>query len=96
MIAGLSAPVMGYLYSREKIGNKALLVWNVIGLVLVLLITFNAILLAELPFQQFAFEQPKRGVTYFPFVLLPAVVVPIVIYTHLTDILKLIKLNAQP
>ena len=42
------------------------------------------------PFQKFGFEQPNKAITYFPFILLPALIVPLVIWTHLSDILKLI------
>ena len=75
----------------QKASKKTLLVWNIIGLILVLFILFNGILSSELPFQQFGFEQPNRGINYFPFILLPATIVPIVIWTHLSDIIKLKK-----
>ncbi|WP_257667935.1 hypothetical protein [Parapedobacter tibetensis] len=88
---GITAPIIGYLFMANKISKKGLLVWNVIGLILVLYILTNGILSAELPFQQFGFEQPNRGINYFPFVLLPAMIVPIVIWTHLSDIIKLNK-----
>ena len=86
---GISALFMGAFYRKTKL--KARLLWNVTGLLFVLFILVNAILSAELPFQQFAFDQPNRAVIYFPFVLLPATIVPIVIWTHLTDILLLYR-----
>ncbi len=89
IIAGLTAPIIGILMIKNKISKKAQLIWNVAGLTLILFILINATLSAELPFQMFGFEQPNRAVFYFPFVLLPSVVVPIVIYTHITDIIKL-------
>ncbi len=96
IIMGVTAPVIGYLFLKKKIGSKGLLVWNIIGLILILFILLNGILSAEFPFQQFGFEQPNRGILYFPYVLLPALIVPIVIWTHLSDIIilrKKIKLN---
>lgn len=89
IIAGLTAPIFGVLFLMKKISNKTLLIWNVFGLFLILFIFLNALLSAELPFQQFGFEQPNRALSYFPFILLAATVVPIVIYTHITDIIKL-------
>lgn len=91
IVMGISAPIIGYLFIQQKISKKILLAWNVVGLILVLVILFVGILSSELPFQQFGFEQPNRGINYFPFVLLPATIVPIVIWTHLSDIIKLRK-----
>ena len=91
IIAGVTAPVIGILFWKNKISKKILLFWNFAALSLVLFILFNAILSAELPFQQFGFNQPNRAILFFPFVLLPATIVPIVIHTHILDIIKLIK-----
>lgn len=91
IIAGLTAPVMGLLVLRKRAGNSLLLAWNFLSLGLVCFILLNGILSSELPFQQFGFEQPNRAVLYFPFVLLPTVIVPIVIYTHVTDIILLLR-----
>ncbi len=91
ILAGITAPIIGLLYIKNKLSKKLLLLWNVIGLIMVSFILINGLLSAPLPFQQFGFEQPNIAVIYFPFILLPAVVVPIVIWTHLTDILKLSK-----
>ena len=91
ILMGITAPIIGWLFMKQKLSRKALLAWNIIGLTLVLFILFNGILSAELPFQQFGFEQPNRGINYFPFVLLPATIVPIVIWIHLSDIIKLSK-----
>ncbi|QWX85083.1 hypothetical protein H0I23_05455 [Cellulophaga sp. HaHaR_3_176] len=89
ILAGLTAPIVAFLFIKRIISKKALLIWNVIGLCLVLFILINGILSSELPFQQFGFEQPNRAITYFPYILLPATIVPLVIYTHITDIIKL-------
>lgn len=91
IIIGASTPIIGFLFLKNMISKKGLLIWNVIGLLFVTFILFNGLLSAELPFQQFGFEQPNKAVMYFPFVLLPAVIVPIVIWTHLSDIIKLLK-----
>ncbi|MHC2992485.1 hypothetical protein OB13_13155 [Pontibacter sp. HJ8] len=89
--AGLTAPVIGLLILTKKANNTLLIAWNGIALCLVSFIMLNGILSAELPFQQFGFEQPNRAILYFPFILLPAVIVPIVIYTHLTDLILLVQ-----
>ena len=89
ILAGLTAPVIGLLILTKKVGNSLLMIWTLVGLCLVTFILINGILSSELPFQQFGFEQPNKAINYFPFILLPAVIVPIVIYTHITDLLLL-------
>ncbi len=91
MLAGLTAPVVGALVLLNRVSNSLLICWNVICLCLVIFIMVNGILSSELPFQQFGFEQPNKAINFFPFVLLPAVVVPVVIYTHLTDLILLLQ-----
>ncbi|MCB0635947.1 MAG: hypothetical protein KDC54_04995 [Lewinella sp.] len=94
ILIGLSAPVVAWLASRRRITPPMLLAWNWFGLILVSFIVINGILSAELPFQQFAFDQPNRAVTFFPYILLPAMIVPIVIYSHISDII-LIRRNMR-
>ena len=89
ILVGLTAPIIGFMFYRNKISIKGLILWNFVGLILVSFVLINGLLSAELPFQQFGFEQPNKAVSFFPFILLPATVVPIVIYTHITDIIKL-------
>lgn len=89
IIMGITAPIIGYLHYKQQLSTKLLIVWNVVGLLLVSFILFNGVLSAELPIQQFAFDQPNVALKYFPFVLLPALIVPLVMYTHLTDIILL-------
>ena len=89
ILIGISAPIIGILFLKDLIGKRILLIWNLIGLILVLFVFMNGIFSSELPFQQFGFDQPNRAIIYFPFILLPATVVPIVIWTHLSDIIKL-------
>ncbi|NAY92302.1 hypothetical protein GTQ34_10260 [Muricauda sp. JGD-17] len=91
IISGLSAPIIFYLVFVQKwIGRNALLLWNFICLGLLLNILTIAVLSAQTPFQQLAFEQPNIGVAYFPFVWLPTLVVPLVLVSHLASIRQLL------
>lgn len=92
ILAGISAPIVYYfVFVKHNMGKKMLLVWNIICLGLLLNIVINAILSVPLPFQQFAFEQPNIAIFYFPFNLLPSVVVPLVLFAHLVAIRKLLE-----
>lgn len=91
IIAGITAPVIAWLAFRGGRINRPLLIgWNIMAFALLLNIVINAILSAETPFQQFAFDQPNRGILYFPFIWLPSVVVPIVFFSHLASLWQLL------
>ena len=91
VLSGLTAPIIAFLVLKGKIGRKALIAWNVVCVILVVTVLVHGLFSAEFAFQRLAFEQPNRAVMYFPFILLPGVVVPLVIYSHLHDIIVLVK-----
>ncbi len=94
ILSGLSAPFIAYFgYKKGKIGRKGLLLWNIVCLVLVLQVVITGILSAPTVFQQFSLDQPNAGILYFPFVWLPTVVVPIVVFGHIVAIRR--HLNTQ-
>ncbi|RYU81537.1 hypothetical protein [Hymenobacter persicinus] len=92
ILSGLSAPVVYYLaFRRRQLGVAGLLVWNCLGLALLLNVVLHAVLAVPSPVQQLAFEQPNVAVLHFPFQWLPSVVVPLVLLAHLAAIRQLIK-----
>ena len=92
ILAGITASLVAYFgYTTHKIGKSFLLFWNAICLVLLFNIVANAALSTPSDFQMFAFDQPNIGVLYFPFVLLPAFIVPVVLLSHLVCIRQLLK-----
>jgi hypothetical protein len=92
IISGITAPPVYYLFFvAKKLNPRILLAWNFLCLALLLNVVITAILSAPTPFQQLAFDQPNIGIGYFPFVLLPAVLVPIVLLSHLASIRQLIR-----
>lgn len=96
IVSGLSAPVIYYAaFVRNWIGKKGLLIWNFVCLGLLVNILCIAVLSAPTPLQMLAFDQPNIGVTFFPFVWLPAVIVPIVLYSHLVSIRQLLRLGKK-
>ena len=92
IVSGITAPVIYYLvFTIRKSGYTALLVWNLACLGLLINIMAIAILSSRTPFQKLAFDQPNIGVTYFPYIWLPGVVVPIVLISHLAAIRQLMR-----
>lgn len=91
ILSGISAIVVYYLvFVRQNAGSKLLLFWNIACILLLINIVGIAILSAKTPFQQLAFDQPNIGVTYFPFVILPAIIVPVVLVSHIAAIRQLL------
>lgn len=92
ILAGITAPFISWFYTKRKISNRILLYWNIISLLLVLFVLVNGILSARLPIQILALDNPTIGLEYAPFVLLPSLIVPVVVYTHIIDIIKLLHI----
>jgi len=87
ILSGISAPVIYYLvFVKMKLNRSALLIWNFVCLALLLNIVFNAILSVPGAFQRFAFDQPNVAILAFPFIFLPSVLVPLVLFSHLASI----------
>jgi hypothetical protein len=92
ILSGLTAPFVAWLGFRHGKINKPLLIgWNLAALGLLFNIVTTAILSLQTPFQQFAFDQPNRGVLYFPFIWLPSIIVPIVFVSHVLSLWQLLK-----
>jgi hypothetical protein len=91
ILSGLTAPLIYYFgFVVKRVGRRFLLVWNFVCLALLVNILTIAILSVQTPFQKLAFDQPNIGLAYFPFVWLPAVVVPLVLFSHLASIRQLL------
>jgi hypothetical protein len=91
IFSGLSAMLVYFLMlNKDKATKKMLIIWNVVCLILLLVIVAIAILSAQTPFQQLAFEQPNIGVLYFPFNWLPSFIVPVVLFGHMAALRKLL------
>jgi hypothetical protein len=84
LIIGVSAFLILLLnwVFKIKIDGKIMLIWNVIGIFFLLNIVILAIFSAPLPFQLLSFDQPNIAVLRFPYILLPAIIVPIVFLSH--------------
>lgn len=97
ILSGITAPIIYWLAFRNgKINRPLLIGWNIFALLLLINIVVNAVLSFQTPFQQFAFDQPNRGILYFPFIWLPSIVVPIVLFSHLAALWQLFKSNPKP
>ena len=89
ILVGLSAPFIWWAFSSRTIGRRGLLIWNSVCLLSVLNAFVRAMLSAPFQFQRFAFDQPTIAIFSFPFILLPAFIVPVAIFCHLVVFRKL-------
>lgn len=91
ILSGITAPIVYLLAFRKGFTNRTvLIVWNVIALGLLGNIVTLAVLSFQGPMQRLAFEQPNVGVTFLPFIWLPAIIVPIVLFSHLASLWQLV------
>ena len=91
ILSGITAPIVYFLAFRGGRVNRTLLIaWNIAALALLTNIVTIAVLAFPSPFQTIGLSQPNIGVTYFPFVWLPAVIVPIVLFCHVASLYKLL------
>lgn len=73
-----------YIWSQKKpVPQWIYQIFNVIGLILLLNIMLTGIFSVPGPMQQMNFDTPNRAVLEYPFILLPALIVPMVLFSHL-------------
>ena len=96
ILAGLTVPFVWWAFNTGKIGRRGLFIWNALGLLSVLNALGRAMLSAPFRFQRFAFDQPTVAILHFPFVLLPAFIVPAVLLCHFAVFRKLTSPMSLP
>lgn len=90
IVSGVLAVVMYFAaFRRDRVDRKLLIAFNILGVILLANIVSIAVMSLPSPFQQMSFDQPNRAVLYFPYVWLPTIVVPIVLFSHLASLWKL-------
>jgi hypothetical protein len=93
ILAGITGPVAGFLFYKNKIGPFAVKVWNICGLVLLINIIIVAILSTPVPFRLFMNEPANTIVTTFPIVWLPAFLVPLAYGLHIISWIQMSQLE---
>ena len=92
ILSGITAPFAALFLVGQKRKNKiGAIIWNFLALGLLINIVSRAILATPYFFNPELFEQPNMAVFYFPFIWLPAFIVPIVFFAHAISLYKLFK-----
>lgn len=96
IFSGITAPIVAYFaFKGGKVNTKLLMAWNVVCMLLLFNIVATAVLCVPTPIQKLAFEQPNVAILYFPYIWLPSVVVPIVLFCHLASLWKIFRGKAR-
>ena len=95
LLAGVSAPIIWWAFHKKLVGRTGLMVWNSLALLSVLNAFGRALLSAPFRFQQFAFDQPTVAILTLPFILLPAFLVPVVLFCHFAIFRKLLSAKQE-
>ncbi len=91
ILSGILAPIIYLIAFWGGRTRRWLLIgFNVLGLILLANIVSIAIMSLPSPLQQIAFDQPNRAVLFFPYIWLPTIVVPIVLFAHLSSLWNLL------
>lgn len=96
IISGIAAPIVYWFAFRGgEMRRGLILVFNIFGLLLLINIISIAALSLPSPLQQLNYGEANKAVLYFPYVWLPTIVVPIVLFSHLASIYKLLAEKEQ-
>jgi hypothetical protein len=91
ILSGILAIPAGYLAFRNGSVNKTVIViYNLVGLALVINIVTIALLSAPTPFRIFMNEPSNYAVAHFPMILLPAFLVPVAYGMHFLSLRQLL------
>ena len=97
VITGILALPVGYLLTRKKTyASKLAIVFNVIGIALLLNILVIAVLSMPTSIRYFMNEPSNTLVANFPFILLPGVLVPIAYTIHIFSLCQLLAKQNKP
>jgi hypothetical protein len=92
VLSGISAPFIYYFgFVKQKISKPIIIAWNTLCMLLLMNVVANAVLSLPARYQQFGFEQPNMALAYFPFALLPTLLVPLVFFSHFAALRQLFK-----
>lgn len=88
VVTGATATLVAWLISKGKFPRIGIVVWNILGLGLLINIVAIAILSMPTPFRVFMNEPPNTIVTEFPISLLPGFLVPLAYMLHVLSLRK--------
>ena len=86
ILIGISAFAIYYFgFVRTKLKKSAILVWNIIGLAFLVNVIFNTVYIV------LVLKPLNFALGYFPFFLLPSLIVPLVMFSHFASIKQILS-----
>lgn len=94
IITGISAPIFSYLYFyKGSVQKIVILLWNAAGLLLVTNVLLIDIFSVPGPLRKFMNEPSNIIITFYPYVWIPAFIVPFAYLMHILSIKQLWKFD---
>lgn len=94
IIIGITAlPVAWLLYKYKDKFKYVFAVWSAVGLFFVLRVSAVGILSSPYPFRKYLEDYANTAVFEFPFALLPAFMVPVVVFAHIVALYRIFVLK---
>jgi len=91
ILIGISAAPIAYYCSIKKFPKIIALLWNIAGILLVTNVFLIAILSSPGPLRKFFTEPPNTIIAYFPFIWIPAIIVPFAYLAHILSIKQILR-----
>jgi hypothetical protein len=86
IVIGLSAPVVAYLYTQQRIGERTVLAWNILGLATLANVALRALLTAPGALNFIHTDIPNTAIGTFPFTYIPGFLAPLALMLHVLAI----------
>jgi len=96
ILVGLTAIPVGYLcFVRKTWSPRVALWWNVAGILILLNVVVHAQLSTPSPLRVFVTNPPVTFIAYWPYILLPGLLVPLAWLLHAASLVQLRRSRAQ-
>ena len=90
VLIGLTAPIVAWLlWKRHPWSRRIAVLWNIAGIIDLVLAVTLGVLSAPGPFQRLSLGTPNTVISTYPFILIPTVLVPLSILLHVFSLQNL-------
>ena len=91
ILSGISAAFMvAWMLGKSPPRRNVQLAWNIACLALLLVVVITAVLSLPSSIQRINFDRPNVLVMATPYILLPALIVPLVLWAHVASLVRLV------